>query len=209
MRSFLACLAALFALSLLAPVSANEEALKAAQQFHRDRDYARAVDSYSKAIASGTLSKQSLINALNGRGLVYEIQQQFPKARADFQKAVETDPARASSHYALAEYLVRRDDIAGAEKGYAKAVELAPTYGQAFSGLGLVSIRREKWPDALGHLDKAIALQGDSAVTWHNRGLVLYRLSRTDEAIASFRIAAALAADPANALAALERLGAD
>ena len=118
---------------------------------------------------------------------------QFDDARAEYARAVETDPENGK---ALAEYghlVAQLGELAEAEK----LLRSGPQELEVHYTLSAILRETERMAEALVELDKAIALQADFAPAYHDRGVILSRLGRGDEAIPSFESALEFREDPA------------
>lgn len=74
----------------------------------------------------------------------------------DHQQLLELDPDSPFRNCAVADQLVARNELDGAESFYRRAIELLPEYGAAHFGLGYLLRRTRRPSDASIHLRKAL-----------------------------------------------------
>ena len=118
---------------------------------------------------------------------------QFDDARAEYARAVETDPENGKALAEYAHLVAQLGELAEAEK----LLRSGPQELEVHYTLNAILRETERMSEALVELDKAIALQADFAPAYHDRGVILSRLGRGDEAIPSFESALEFREDPA------------
>ena len=118
---------------------------------------------------------------------------QFDDARAEYARAVETDPQNGKALAEYAHLVAQLGELAEAET----LLRAGPEDLQVHYTLSAILRETERMSEALAELDKAIALAPDFAPAYHDRGVILSRLGRGEEAIPPFESALRLREDPA------------
>ena len=88
-------------------------------------------------------------------GLAKYAGQDFPGARADFERALEIDPEFADVHHSLAHVLEKLGDLDGALASARRAVELSPDEVLVHTSLSIIYMRKGMIPEA--EAEKAVA----------------------------------------------------
>jgi tetratricopeptide (TPR) repeat protein len=114
------------------------------------------------------------------------------------ETALRLDPNLAFAHYARADVLHDRDDLAGARSAVGEALRLDPTAPNYFALLSGVELKEGRWPAALAAAERGLAVDPDHVGCGNLRGLSLLKLNRPAEAADALR--AVLARDPDNAV---------
>jgi tetratricopeptide (TPR) repeat protein len=76
-------------------------------------------------------------------------------AVAPLTRATQVDPRAITPRLRLAETLLDRDDLDGAEKLFRAILDRSPDNARARLGLGLILQRRDNWADSVPQLEKA------------------------------------------------------
>ncbi|WP_299623492.1 tetratricopeptide repeat protein, partial [Pelagibius sp.] len=104
--------------------------------------------------------------------------EQFEKAVADYDKAIELDPKYAAAYNNRGN---AHDDLEQFEKAvadYDKAIELDPKYAAAYNNRGNVHYDLEQFEKAVADYDKAIELDPKDAIAYKNRGRLRFILGQ-------------------------------
>ena len=162
-------------------------------ELHR-KDGADAAE--QDAYARGLAAFPDAPALLYGRALMWERQDQIPRAEADLRRLLVIEPDNVAALNALGYTLADRTDR------YREALELIdrarvadPTNPAIIDSYGWVLFRLGRLRAALDHLQRAYALQQDPDIASH-LGQVLWALGRRDEARRYFDEARRL--DPGN-----------
>lgn len=162
-------------------------------ELHR-KDGADAAE--QDAYARGLAAFPDAPALLYGRALMWERQDQIPRAEADLRRLLVIEPDNVAALNALGYTLADRTDR------YREALELIdrarvaePTNPAIIDSYGWVLFRLGRSRAALDHLQRAYALQQDPDIASH-LGQVLWALGRRDEARRHFDEARRL--DPGN-----------
>jgi tetratricopeptide (TPR) repeat protein len=122
------------------------------------------------------------------RGLAWDAQGQFEKAKSDFDRAISIDPKVARYFNSRAIWWMRKRDTNRAEADLNEAIRLDPKFARAYvTRAVLKSISQEG--EALRDLDKAIELDPNLYSGFYERGMIrLYTSSKPNyaKAIADF-----------------------
>jgi Flp pilus assembly protein TadD len=117
------------------------------------------------------------------RGISYERAKQWPKAEADFKKALELFPDQPLVlNYLGYSWVDQGMNVPEAFKMLRRAVELRPTDGYIIDSLGWAYYRLGQYPEAVRELEKAIELKASDPVNNDHLGDAYWRVGRKLEA---------------------------
>jgi tetratricopeptide (TPR) repeat protein len=119
-------------------VAADDAAIRAAREFHRQGDEFYARKRYEKAIETYTLAVELNPNdyaLYNNRGAAYHANGEFQKAIADYTRAAELNPYHFSAYNNRGAAYEDLGDIERAVADFRKALELDPENKQAKNNL--------------------------------------------------------------------------
>jgi len=146
------------------------------------KQFAEAADTYTRALtlSAGGRSDWSTYYA---RGISYERSKQWPKAEADFKKALELFPDQPLVlNYLGYSWVDQGMNVPEAFKMLRYAVELRPTDGYIIDSLGWAYYRLGQYPEAVRELEKAIELKASDPVINDHLGDAYWRVGRKLEA---------------------------
>ncbi|MXY83741.1 MAG: tetratricopeptide repeat protein, partial [Gemmatimonadetes bacterium] len=109
-----------------------------------------------------------------------------------FQRAIELDPQRATTHYNLGLVYSYRDSAHRAECAYLAALQVDSTLAPAHKKLGLYYRRQGTLDQALSHLQRAVQYAPEDAEAHFHRGLLLRAQGHYDQAVEALERAAEL-----------------
>ena len=160
------------------------DALNALGNIQRARkEFAEAVTTYSKIIASSPSNDRALWPVYYFRAISYERQKIWPKAEADFLKALELYPNQPLVlnylGYSWADQGVNLDD---AFRMLQKAVELRPTDGYIVDSLGWAHYRFGRYEEATKDIEKAVQLKPADPTINDHLGDIYWKTDRKLEA---------------------------
>jgi len=145
--------------------------------------YADASDSYDKAIALISAPDRSNWTLFYFRGICYERSKQWPKAEADFKKALDLYPDQPQVlnylGYSWVDQGVHLDE---AFKMLRRAVDLRPNDGYIVDSLGWANYKLGHYQEAADELEKAIDLKPADPVVNDHLGDAYWRINRRIEA---------------------------
>lgn len=173
----------------------------------RDEQFRSAIQSYNKAIDLLPEVQQSNWVLFYTRGISYERSDQWPKAEADFKRALELQPDQPFVlNYLGYSWADQGVHLEKAEEMIRTAVQLRPQDGFIVDSLGWVLYRLGRFDEAVGILEQAVALSpGDQTINDH-LGDALWRVGRELEARFQWQRAIDLDVDPEVTEAARDKL---
>ena len=184
------------------------DTLSALGNVYRSRkDFEKAVDAYTRAI--GTLDKveQGHWSVFYFRGIAYERTKQWPKAEADFRKALELYPDQPLVlNYLGYSWADQHMNIDEAFKMLKRAVEQRPTDGYIVDSLGWAYYRLGRYDEALRFLEKAVELKPADPVINDHLGDVYWKVGRRLEATFQWNHARDLKPEPEDLPKILEKI---
>ncbi|MBY8974694.1 tetratricopeptide repeat protein [Rhodobacteraceae bacterium NNCM2] len=117
------------------------------------------------------------------RGITFERSKQWPKAEADFKKALELEPDQPLVlNYLGYSWVEMGENLAEAQAMIERAVEQRPDDGYIVDSLGWVLYRLGKFEESLGHMATAVELMPTDPVINDHYGDVLWVNGRKLEA---------------------------
>ncbi len=145
--------------------------------------FAEAGDAYSKAIALIPTPGSVDWSLFYFRGIAYERTKQWPKAEADFRKALELSPDQPLVlNYLGYSWVDKGLNLDEALKMIKKAVELRPSDGYIVDSLGWAYYQLRQYDKAVGELEHAIDLRPDDPVINDHLGDAYWKAGRQLEA---------------------------
>ena len=134
------------------------EDLEAGIAAHKNQDLDKAIQLYTRAIASGELSQKNQVIAYNNRGLIWMLKENNDRAIADYTKAIELNPNYASAYKnrGFVWMLLGNNDKVIAD--CTKAIELRQNYADAYFIRASGYAYKGEKNNALSDLEKAITL---------------------------------------------------
>jgi tetratricopeptide (TPR) repeat protein len=155
------------------------------------KDFVKAAEVFDKIIATIEPNPQrSHWNLYYARGIAYERTKQWPKAEADFRRALslipETNDFRRDRslvlNYLGYSWVDKGMNLDEAFKMLRQAVDLSPRDGHIIDSLGWAFFRLGRYEDAVRELERAIELMPGDAVINDHLGDAYYRVGRKLEA---------------------------
>ena len=164
----------------------------------RDGQYERAEQAYTTALSVVPEGLQTEWFLYYTRGITRERQGKWDEAEADFRKALELEPNRASVLNYLGYSLVeRREKLDEALELIQRAVDLQPDNGAIVDSLGWVYYRLGQFEEAAPLLERAAALEPIDPIINDHLGDAFWMVGRKTEA--RFQWQRALSFDPEEA----------
>jgi len=120
------------------------------------------------------------------QGLLYDFAEQYAKAIASYDKALEFKPDYHEAWYNRGYALRNLGRLEEAIASYDKALEFKPDYHEAWHNRGYALGNLGRLEEAIASCDKALKIKPDKHEAWYNRGYALDNLGRWEEAIASY-----------------------
>jgi Flp pilus assembly protein TadD len=160
-----------------------EPHLRKGNMLRASEKYAEAADAYGKAINRVDENDSRYWSLFYYRGIAYERNKTWPKAEADFLKALELSPDQPHVlNYLAYSWVELEKNLEEAEKMLIKAVELRPDDGYVVDSLGWVYYRLGKFDEAVKYLEKAIELKAEDPVINDHLGDAYWQVGRKHEA---------------------------
>jgi len=183
---------------VLAAAPQDTEALSALGNIYRSRkDFERAGEVYSRAIASLDKIDNSHWSLYYFRGIAYERTKQWNKAEADFRKALELFPDQPLVlNYLGYSWVDQHMNLDEAFKMLKRAVEQRPTDGYIVDSLGWAYYRLGRYDEAVRLLEKAVELKPADPVINDHLGDAYWRVGRKLEATFQWNHARDLKPEP-------------
>ena len=150
-------------------------------------------------------NKRSTAETEYSQGLAQLSRDDYSRALANFEKAVEIDPNYAEAWYQAGYCYGVLGRAADALRASRQAAKLRPEWAAAWINIGTSSFALSQYKDAVDAYRQAIKLDENNPDTQYSLGLTFNRLGRTDEEVLAYRRAIQIKPDHANAL---EKLGA-
>ncbi len=162
-----------------------------------NRKFADAVSAYDQAIAKVAHPTQSNWPLFYERGIALERSQNWPRAEADFQRALELSPDEAYVlNYLGYSWTEQNKNLPRAREMIERAVEQRPNDGAVIDSLGWVVLRQGNVPEAVRLLQRATELQPADATVNYHLGDAYWAAGRKLEAQFQWRRALTLNPEP-------------
>ena len=162
----------------------DEDALMALGNAERDaKNFSEAAATYTRAIGASTKPEKVEWPLYYFRGISYERDKEWPKAVADFKKALTLYPDQPLVlNYLGYSWIDRGENLDEAFKMLHQAVEARPSDGYIVDSLGWAYYKLGKYDEAVQQLERAIDLKpGDPTINDH-LGDAYWRIGRKLEA---------------------------
>ncbi len=171
----------------------------------REEQFDRAETAYSAALARLGQPSAEDWTLFYARGITYERTKRWPKAEADFLKALELAPEQPFVlNYLGYSWVDQGLHLDRAKQMLKRAVELKPDDGFIVDSMGWVHYRLGDYPKAVEELERAVELQPGDPVINDHLGDAYYRVGRQREAVFQWQRALTLEPEP-DVLAAIQK----
>ena len=184
------------------------EALSALAELQRSaKKYVEAAATYDRAIAAVAIPQRENWTLFYFRGICYERSNQWPKAEADFKKALELNPDQPMVlNYLGYSWVDKGLNLEEAFKMLRRAVELQPNDGYIVDSLGWAHYKLGQYQEAAQTLEKAIDLKPADPVLNDHLGDAYWRTNRPIEAHFQWNHARDMGPDPEDLPAILKKI---
>lgn len=163
--------------------------------------FAEAVEAYDRAIERIPELERRHWGLLYARGIALERSKQWPRAEADFLRALEFEPDQPLVlNYLGYSWVELGVNMKRAQEMIERAVELRPNDGYIIDSLGWVLYRTGHYRQAVAHLERAVELRPEDATINDHLGDAYWKVGRLNEA--RFQWQRALSLEPDAELAA-------
>ena len=171
------------------------------------KKYAEAAATYDRAIAAVGIPQRDNWTLFYFRGICYERDKQWPKAEADFKKAVELYPDQPLVlNYLGYSWVDQGANLEEAFKMLRRAVELQPNDGYIVDSLGWAHFKLGQYDDAAKTLERAIFLKPADPVLNDHLGDAYWRVNRRTEAHFQWNHARDMGPEPEDLPAILKKI---
>lgn len=153
-------------------------------QIHRQNErFLDAVTAYDRAVQRIPTLEPRHWSLLYARGISLERAKQWPRAEADFLKALELNPDQPDVlNYLAYTWVDRGENYERAERMLEKAVALRPNSGHIIDSLGWVLYRIGRVEEAVPLLERAVELVPEDPTMLDHLGDAYFRVGRVNEA---------------------------
>jgi Flp pilus assembly protein TadD len=184
------------------------EALSALAELQRSaKKYMEAAATYDEAIATVGIPQRDNWTLFYFRGICYERSKQWPKAEADFKKALELNPDQPLVlNYLGYSWVDQGLNLEEAFKMLRRAVELRPNDGYIVDSLGWAHFKLGQYDKATETLEKAINLKPADPILNDHLGDAYWRVNRRIEAHFQWNHARDMGPDPEDLPAILKKI---
>ena len=159
--------------------------------------FAEAAREYDRAIQRIGQPAERHWSLFYTRGIAHERSKQWPKAEADFKRALQLSPDQPSVlNYLGYSWVDRGENLGEARRMIERAVDLRPNDGFIVDSLGWALYRMGEYEDAVVKLERAIELQPDDPVINDHLGDAYWRVNRINEARFQWRRSLGLKPEP-------------
>jgi tetratricopeptide (TPR) repeat protein len=179
-------------------VPADIDALMALGDIKRvNKKFEEAADAYSRAIALIPQPQSSDWSLFYYRGIAYERTKQWPKAEADFKKALELNPDEPHVlNYLGYSWIDMGMNLTEGLDLVKKAVSLRPDDGYIVDSLGWAYYKLGRYEEAVVELERAVLLRPEDPVINDHLGDAYWKVGRRLEAGFQWRHALDLKPEP-------------
>jgi len=151
--------------------------------FRRAERFGDAVKAYDAAVARIDTLRPEHWQLLYARGITLEREKQWPRAEADFLKALEFEPDQPFVlNYLGYSWVEQGRNLGEAETMIRKAVELRPNDGYIVDSLGWVLYRLGRYEESVTEMEKAVELKPEDPVINDHLGDAYWMAGRQREA---------------------------
>jgi tetratricopeptide (TPR) repeat protein len=167
----------------------------------RDKSrFPEAVVAYDRALARIHGPSRAVWPLLYARGVALERSHQWPRAEADFKRALELAPDQPTLlNYLGYSWADQGINLPEARQMIDKALKQRPDDGAIIDSLGWVTLRQGNAPEALKLLEHAVQLQPEDATINGHLGDAYWAVGRKLEATYQWHRALTLKPDPEDA----------
>ncbi|MSO84819.1 MAG: tetratricopeptide repeat protein [Rhodospirillales bacterium] len=161
------------------------------------KKFKEAASAYDRAIERiGALERRHW-PLLYSRAIALERSDQWPRAEADFLKALEFEPEQPYVlNYLGYSWVEKRQNLERATDMIRRAVALRPNDGYIVDSLGWVHYQLGDYPAAVGTLERAVELRPEDPVLNDHLGDAFWRVGRRTEARFQWERALGLKPEP-------------
>jgi tetratricopeptide (TPR) repeat protein len=138
-------------------------------------------------------------SAYNNLGLAYAKEGSVEKSIAEFDLAIEFNPAEGELYYNRGISYLMKGDLDQAIAQFRRGLELKPAAVEIHNNLGVALLNKGYPQEALQQFQESLRIEPDNADAHYDLGGLLLKYHKLDEAIGQFREAVALDPEKAEA----------
>ena len=169
--------------------------------FRRDEQYAEAAAAYDNAVERIATIEYRHWRLFYVRGIAFERLGEWPKAEADFKRALELEPDQPLVlNYLGYSWVEQGHNLDEAKTMIERAVELRPDDGYIVDSLGWVAYKLGDFEEAVHQLERAVELVAGDPIINDHLGDAYWQVGRLHEA--QFQWRRVLTLEPEDDLAA-------
>lgn len=163
----------------------------------RKKRFAESAEAYGAALARLPDVDVRHWPLLYSRGIAFERSQQWPKAEADFIRALELKPDQPDVlNYLGYIWVDRGEKLEAARAMIEKAVDLRPKDGAIVDSLGWALYRLGDFHGAVKQLERAVELKAEDPTVNDHLGDAYWQIGRVEEALFQWRRTLTLEPEP-------------
>ena len=171
----------------------HEPLLRLGNLLRAQERFEEAVVAYDRAVERVPEPQQHHWSLLYFRGIALERSDEWPRAEADFKKALELQPEQPYvMNYLAYSWVEKRQNLEQAKEMLRRAVDLRPNDGYIVDSLGWVYYRLGEYENAVEYLERAVELRPQDPVINDHLGDAYWRVGRVHEARFQWRRALSL-----------------
>jgi len=161
--------------------------------------FPEAIPAYDQALERLGTASAAAWPLLYARGIAHERAGSWPRAEADFQRALELSPEQPYVlNYLAYTWVERGEKFVEARRMLERAVELRPNDGNIVDSLGWALFKLGDIPGAIRWMERAVELESRNSVINDHLGDVYWAAGRQQEARFQWRRALTLEPEPAD-----------
>ena len=131
------------------------------------------------------------------RAFDYHHEKQFDRAIAEYNRALELEPANADAYFWRGAAYERTGELDRALADFRQAIALDPDHVKAYDMLGRVLQDRNEFAASVRYLTRAIELEPEEGSHYYSRGRAYYALGQREQALADAQKGCDLGYQPA------------
>lgn len=128
-----------------------------------------AIHLFTRAIESGGLEKETIVSALNNRGVAYRRKGSFDSAIADYTRAIELAPDFAAAYSNRGLAYAKNDLYDLSIEDLTQAINIDPDNADSYLKRGNAYFDKGEYEQAIADFNSAIVLEPELALAYQNR----------------------------------------
>ena len=132
-------------------------------------------------------------------GEIYDAKNDAPKARQNYEKALQINPELAALYVPVGVTYLNGGEIAKAEYSLQNAEKRGVSDAEFYNLKGMTLYKQNKNSEALAAFEKALSMDGRNATARYYRAAIFDRMNQPDQSLAAYRETVAIAPEYAPA----------